>query len=94
MEHRNGCSWPDLLRRGQQSVCFCVACSNAHAYRNAFSYSYRYCHGHSDVNAYCHCNGYFNTHGNGYTDRDFHSHFHPNYDSTTNPDIYTYSYFD
>jgi hypothetical protein len=61
-------------------------------------------HGHGNRHAQCYtngdsysdCNGYYDCDCNGYCDchGDFHSHFHPNYDSTTNSDIYTYSYFD
>ena len=55
------------------------------------NYAYTYTNPASSVanrNCNFHCNSYCNCHG------DFYSHFYPNYDSTTNSDIYTYSYFD
>ena len=56
--------------------------SNSHEYTERYSYSYIHDDAQRYGNSYCDCHG------------DFHSHFHPNYDSTTNSDIYAYSYFD
>jgi len=51
-------------------------------------------HGYGNRHAQCYTNGDSYSDCNGYCYCDFHSHFHPNYDSTTNSDIYTYGYFD
>ncbi len=56
------------------------------SYSNSHECTERYSYIHDD--AQCYGNSYCDCHG------DLHSHFHPNYDSATNSDIYTYSYFD
>jgi len=55
-----------------------VSTPDAHRYSHSYRITQPYADGYSDHYAYC----------------DFHSHFHPNDDSTSNSDIYAYGYSD
>jgi hypothetical protein len=68
MEHWYGCSWPDLLRRRQQSLCFCIA----HRKPNTHAYFYRKIYTYADANSSCDCNANWDC--NDYANRNAYHH--------------------